>query len=133
MQVVAFEQVREGFDDLFTPVFRIIENTGALFEPDRQTPAKVKNGALAAAGICGRHFPDSDHGVIGFGSVNAGLDYSLEYVDGEDRTLYICDVARIRVSRGAELPEDAASAVGSFGVARERTIAAVRVRENARG
>jgi hypothetical protein len=71
--------------------------------------------------------------VIGFGSVNAGLDYSLEYVDGEDRTLYICDVARIRVSRGAELPEDAASAVGSFGVARERTIAAVRVRENARG
>jgi len=133
LQVVAFEKIREGLGNLLTPIFSIIENTGALFESDRQTSATVKVGALAAAGVCGRHFPDSDIGMIGFGSINAGMDYSLEYVNGEDRTLYICFISRIVVLRGAELPRGTADAVGAFGVARERTIAAVCIRENARG
>ncbi|MFA5185442.1 MAG: hypothetical protein WC551_03055 [Patescibacteria group bacterium] len=92
LQVVHIEKEGDGHK---APIFRFLDTEISLFGDDRATPVRPKKGDLAGPGISAMHVPNFVLGMLGFGGIGAGRDYSFEYVGGKGNFLYAARIGKI--------------------------------------
>lgn len=92
LQVVNLENEGDGHK---APIFRFLDTEISLFGDDRAEPVRPKKGDLAGPGISALHVPHFVMGMLGFGGIGLGRDYSFEYVGGKTDFMYAARIAKI--------------------------------------
>jgi hypothetical protein len=79
------------------PIFQFMPGEFRFYGGDGRTPVRVRAGLLANAGTAATHVPEFVLGMLGFGGIDIGRDFSFEYVGGKDRCVIAARISYVTV------------------------------------